>query len=347
RDHEERVGPPGSVARVSGAPLGRAGRRHMGDPRRAPALRALEGDGLGGVRPRGPVDRDTGARGPARPVARAAGHDPPRRVRARLRPRARLLRAVIWLEGARREPSPDAARRLHAGRRSAHARDDRGDRARPRARRLRPPLPHARERRRRPSARRGRLPSVLVLARRLPRAPRPARRGPCALRASDRPRKRRRPAVGGVRPEWEAPARQLPAGVHASRARELVVQRVAAPSLADASASRSSRERSRVRATSASAPRSAWICSSERFFVSGTTVRKKTTAHNPKNAYSQNAPCLVIESVSVRNVYEIAKLNPQLAIVQTAIAGPRICSGKISAIISQKTGPRPTAKPMM
>ena len=45
-----------------------------------------------------------------------------------------------------------------------------------------------------------------------------------------------------------------------------------------------SRERSRVMPSSASEPRSAWICSRERSFVSGTTVAKNTTAQTPKKA---------------------------------------------------------------
>ena len=69
----------------------------------------------------------------------------------------------------------------------------------------------------------------------LARAPRRRAR---AVRASHRARERRRPALGGVRPEGEAPARQLPAGVHASRPRELRLQRPAAPAVADAPATR-------------------------------------------------------------------------------------------------------------
>ena len=105
-------------------------------------------------------------------------------------------------------------------------------------RRLRPAVPHARDRRRRPASRRGRLPAVLVLARRLPRAHRAARRRARAVRAAPRSRERRGAAGGGVRPEGEASARQLPAGVHAPRTRELGVQRASAPAVADASAAR-------------------------------------------------------------------------------------------------------------
>ena len=74
--------------------------------------------------------------------------------------------------------------------------------------------------RRRPAARRGRVPAVLVLAGRLPDAARPPRRGPRAVRAARRARQRRRPAGGGVRPAPPPPGRELPAGVHPRRARQ-------------------------------------------------------------------------------------------------------------------------------
>ena len=43
-----------------------ARRRHLGDPRRAPALHPLEGDGLGRLRPRRPDGRGAGPRRPGR-----------------------------------------------------------------------------------------------------------------------------------------------------------------------------------------------------------------------------------------------------------------------------------------
>ena len=55
-----------------------------------------------------------------------------------------------------------------------------------------------------------------------------------ALRAARRPLERPRAAVRGVRPEGEAAARELPAGVHAPRARGHRLQRRAAPAFADA-----------------------------------------------------------------------------------------------------------------
>ena len=89
---------------------------------------------------------------------------------------------------------------------------------------------------RRPAGRRGSLPAVLVLARQLLRAAGKARGGGPALRAAPRPRERPRAPVGGVRPQGEALARELPAGVHAPRARRHRLQRRAAPDFADASA---------------------------------------------------------------------------------------------------------------
>ncbi len=140
------MGAPARPARPPRRGVARAGRRHLGDPRRATAFRSFQGDGLGCVRPRRPHRRGARLRGSGRPLAGAARRDPPGRLRPRLRSRARLLHAVVRLEGARREPPAAAARRLPAGDRPADPRHDRGDRARAAPRRLRAPLPHARER---------------------------------------------------------------------------------------------------------------------------------------------------------------------------------------------------------
>ena len=53
-----------AAARVSREGLDRTRCRHLGDPRRAAALRALEGDGVGRVRPRRAHGRDQGLDGP-------------------------------------------------------------------------------------------------------------------------------------------------------------------------------------------------------------------------------------------------------------------------------------------
>ena len=84
------------------------------------------------------------------------------------------------------------------------------------------------QRRRRAARRRGRVPAVLVLARRCAPDGGTRRRGPRAVRAAARDPERSRPALRGVRPGREAPARELPAGVHARRSRQLGLQPLAA-----------------------------------------------------------------------------------------------------------------------
>ena len=187
------VGDPARVARPSGRGVARAGRRDLGDPRRAPPLRPFQGDGLGCVRPRGADGRGAPLRGAGRPLAPAPRRDPPGRLRPRLRPRARLLHAVLRLEGARRESPAAAAHRLPAGDRPADPRHDQRNRAGAAPGRVRAPLSHPRGRPRRAAAGRGRVPAVLVLALRLLRAARPPRRGARAVPAARRPRQRPRP----------------------------------------------------------------------------------------------------------------------------------------------------------
>ena len=136
-----RMGAAEGPARVSRGGVAEAGRGHLGDPRRAAALRALEGDGVGGVRPRRPHRRDAGARRPRRPLARAARRDPRRGVRPGLRREARVVHAVVRLAGAGREPARAAARRLPARLGPAHPRHGRGGRAGAGAGRSRPALP--------------------------------------------------------------------------------------------------------------------------------------------------------------------------------------------------------------
>jgi GH15 family glucan-1,4-alpha-glucosidase len=141
-----------------------------------PPLHALEGDGVGGLRPRGEVRRALRLPGPGGPVARAARRGSRRGVRARVRQGPAELRPALRQRPARREPPHDPARRLPAGERPAHARDRRGDRARARRRRLRAPL-RARDGPDggRAPARRGHVPPLLVLARRQPGAARTPR----------------------------------------------------------------------------------------------------------------------------------------------------------------------------
>ena len=110
-----------------------------------PALRALEGDGVGRVRPRRPLGRGAGARRPGRPVARAPRADPRGGVRARLR-RRRSARS------SSRTARRSSTRASCSSRSSASSpRTTRAYRARWRrssassSRRARPALPHARE----------------------------------------------------------------------------------------------------------------------------------------------------------------------------------------------------------
>jgi hypothetical protein len=70
------VAPAAGDARVPGGRLGPAGRGDLGDPRRAPAVHALEGDGVGRVRPRAPRRAPLRARGARRALAEAAQGDP-------------------------------------------------------------------------------------------------------------------------------------------------------------------------------------------------------------------------------------------------------------------------------
>ena len=93
-------------------------------PRRA--LRALQGDGLGGRRPGRRGRRAARPAGPARPLAgtaRTPSHQ--RGLREGLRRRPRHLHAVLRQPCARRRAAADPARRLPAAARPAGARDGR------------------------------------------------------------------------------------------------------------------------------------------------------------------------------------------------------------------------------
>ena len=65
----------------------------------------------------------------------------------------------------------------------------------------------------------GVVPALLVLVRGRPGSARPDGGGTRALHAASRPTERSGPDLGGVRPRGESDARELPAGVHPSRAR--------------------------------------------------------------------------------------------------------------------------------
>ena len=152
-----------------------------------------------------------------REVARDGGGDPRRHPRAR-RQRARACSASTT------RPTRSTPRSLLAaifgflpGRRRAPARDGRRDRGGADRERLRPPLPHRRDRRR-PLRQGGHVPDLLVLARLGARDRRRAAAGarPDGAAAADRvaARSLRR----GVRRRHGPAPRQLPAGLLASRA---------------------------------------------------------------------------------------------------------------------------------
>ena len=76
-----RLGARPQAARVARGRLARAGRRHLGGARAAAALHALEGDGLGRLRPRRAHARGVRPAGAGRALARAARRDQRRGAR--------------------------------------------------------------------------------------------------------------------------------------------------------------------------------------------------------------------------------------------------------------------------
>ena len=111
------------------------------------------------------VERRRRGQGAARAMAGPARSHASRDLRARLQLRPRRVRPSVRRQGARREPSHDAARRLSPAHRRARSRDGAGDRSSPSRGRLRAPL-RERPARRRPSRGRGRVSPVQLLARR-------------------------------------------------------------------------------------------------------------------------------------------------------------------------------------
>ena len=90
--------------RGHGAPaVARAGPRHLGDSRRAPAFPPLQAHVLGGARPRGGAGRlHRRRRGPAGPLARRPGRDPARHPRAGLERAGRSVHPDLRGRCARR-----------------------------------------------------------------------------------------------------------------------------------------------------------------------------------------------------------------------------------------------------
>ena len=83
----------------------RAGSRPLGGARRAAPLHVFKGHGLGGLRSRHPRHRAVQSVGTGRSLAPDPSGDSRRGVRARIRSRAGILRAVVRLERARRQPA--------------------------------------------------------------------------------------------------------------------------------------------------------------------------------------------------------------------------------------------------
>ncbi len=206
---------------------------------RAP-LHPLEGDGVGGVRPRGPDRRGTGSRRAGRPLASVRDE-----IHAEVCERGfdAELGSFTQSYGSK---ELDASLLLLPARRLPSRRPTRGSAARSR----------------RSSASCCRTASSLRYRTQRGAASTASPPGegvflPCSFWLANcyellgrhdealelferlaRPRERPRPAVRGVRPEGEAPARQLPAGVHAPHACGHRLQRRAAPAFADAPALR-------------------------------------------------------------------------------------------------------------
>ena len=198
-----------------------ARRGDLGGARPTASLHALQGDGVARLRPCRAKRRGVRARGPGEPLAGRPRRDPRAGLPRGLRPGARRLHAVVRLAVAGRERTADPARRLPSRRRRAGHADGGRDRASARRRRARHAIRHRRgERRgRRAPAGRGHVPPLLVLARPGVRPPGPAGGGRGAVRAAPAAAQRSRSAVGGVRRRVTAARRELPAGLHAPRAR--------------------------------------------------------------------------------------------------------------------------------
>ena len=124
------VSPPGSRSRTTAwaltgrvfdwleSALARARRGDLGGARAAAALHALEGHGLGRLRPRRQDDRALRPRRAARPLEGGAQGDPGRGAARGLQHRARRVHAVLRLGSAGCELPVDPARRLPARRRA-------------------------------------------------------------------------------------------------------------------------------------------------------------------------------------------------------------------------------------
>ena len=136
---------------------------HLGGARRAAALRVVQADGLGGDGSRGQARGDPRRRRPPAALARGGGGDPRRHPRARRRHARRAAPALRDRRARRLEPARRDLRLPPRGR-PAPACERAGDRRRADRERLRPALPHRRDRRR-PLGQGRDVPDLLVLAR--------------------------------------------------------------------------------------------------------------------------------------------------------------------------------------
>ena len=121
----------------------------------------------------------------------------------------------LWLRRAGRQPAAAAAGRFSPRRRAAHARHDRGDRAGADGGRPGAALSHP-QGRGRAAGRRGHVPGVQLLVRRLPDVIGPPPRGAGTVREAAGPVQRCRPAGRGIRSRRAPATGQFPAGVLAS-----------------------------------------------------------------------------------------------------------------------------------
>ena len=103
QDRGAAVAPVANGHRVRRDGLAPARRRDLGGARAAAALHVLQGHGVGRVRPRRAARRALRARGAARALEAGPRRDPPRGVRAGIRPRAPHVHPVLRIQGARRQ----------------------------------------------------------------------------------------------------------------------------------------------------------------------------------------------------------------------------------------------------
>ena len=238
----------GRLLDLAGIQMDGAGPRHLGGARAATALHPLEGDGLGRVRSRdqvrgacsvstGPIDKWKQIRAQIHAEVCARGYDRD----------AQRLHAVLWPLRSRRQPAHDSARRLPS-RRPTRGSSAPWRRSSVSSSRdgfvLRYRTEHGRERTDCRPARACFCPAASGW-----RTPTPSSGerddARASLRAAARAAQRCRAAVRGIRPGGRANARELPAGLLASRPRQHGLQPERDPPAARAP---SSRRRRRVAA---------------------------------------------------------------------------------------------------